>query len=106
MKRHRLKKEWETNIQDYRNSGLSKAAWCQKQNLPVHRLYYWLSRLSPETENQNKNERVNWISMNVPVVEEDIHATIRIHMQEATIELDVPFTPQVLSQVIQAVKQQ
>ncbi|MDM5186037.1 MULTISPECIES: hypothetical protein [Bacillus] len=34
---------------------------------------------------------MNWISMNVPVVEENIHATIRIHIQEATIELDVPF---------------
>lgn len=44
--------------------------------------------------------------MNVPDVEENTHATILIHMQEATIELDVPFTPQVLSKVIQAVKQQ
>ncbi|QEQ20455.1 IS66 family insertion sequence element accessory protein TnpB [Bacillus sp. BS98] len=104
MKRHLLKKEWETYIQDYKNSGLSKVTWCKKQNLPVHRLYYWLQKLSLETENQN--ECVNWISMNVPVVEENVHATIRIHIQEATIELDVPFTPQVLLQVMQAVKQQ
>lgn len=95
-----------TYIQDYKNSGLSKVAWCQKQNLPVHRLYYWLQKLSPETEEQNVNERVNWLSMNVPDGEENIHATIRIHMQEATIELDTPFTPQVLLQVMQAVKQQ
>ncbi|SFC59737.1 hypothetical protein SAMN04488168_106155 [Bacillus sp. 491mf] len=100
MKRHRLKKEWETYIQDYKNSGLSKVAWCQKQNLPVHRLYYWLQKLSPETEAQNVNERVNWLSMNVPDVEENIHATIRIHMQEATIELDTPFTPQVRSCIV------
>ncbi|WP_432804012.1 IS66 family insertion sequence element accessory protein TnpA [Bacillus cereus] len=39
MKRHLLKKEWETNIPNYKNSGLSKVAWCQKQNLPVHQLY-------------------------------------------------------------------
>ncbi|WP_242273669.1 hypothetical protein [Bacillus cereus group sp. BfR-BA-01310] len=49
---------------------------------------------------------MNWISLNVSVVEENIHATIRIHMQEATIELDVPFTPQVLLQVMQTMKQQ
>ncbi|WJE55530.1 hypothetical protein QRE66_28720 (plasmid) [Bacillus cereus] len=49
---------------------------------------------------------MNWISMNIPIVEENIHVTIRIHMQKATIELDVPFTPQVLLQVKQAVKQQ
>lgn len=44
--------------------------------------------LSPETENQNKNEHMDWISLNVLVVEENIHATIRIHMQEATINID------------------
>ncbi|MED1410798.1 MULTISPECIES: hypothetical protein [Bacillus] len=65
-----------------------------------------MNKLSPETEDQNKNEHVNWISLNVSVVEENIHATIRIHMQEATIELDVPFTPQVLLQVMQTMKQQ
>ncbi|WP_240517721.1 hypothetical protein [Bacillus pseudomycoides] len=49
---------------------------------------------------------MDWLSMNVPVIEEKIRATIRIHMKEATIELDVPFTPQVLLQVMQTVKQQ
>lgn len=50
-------------------------------------LFIFLNQLlSPETE--NKNEHVNWISLNVSVVEENIHATIRIHMQEATIDID------------------
>ncbi|MGG0241021.1 hypothetical protein [Bacillus rhizoplanae] len=31
MKKHLLKKEWEAYIQDYKISGLSKVAWCQKQ---------------------------------------------------------------------------
>lgn len=30
--------------------------------------------LSPETEDQNKNEHMNWISLNVPVVKENILA--------------------------------
>lgn len=59
MKRHLLKKEWETYIQDYKNSGSSKVAWCQKQNLSVQRLYCWLKKLSPETEEQNENDCVN-----------------------------------------------
>ncbi|MFA2833452.1 IS66 family insertion sequence element accessory protein TnpB [Bacillus paranthracis] len=92
MKGNLLKEEWETYIQNYKNSGLSKVSWCQKQSLPVHRLYYRMNKLSPETEEQNKNERVNWISMNASVVEVNIHATIRIHIQEATIELDVHYT--------------
>ncbi|PKR93312.1 hypothetical protein bcere0024_041040 [Bacillus cereus Rock4-18] len=31
---------------------------------------------------------MNWISLNAPVVEGDIHATILIHMQEATMNID------------------
>ncbi|EEL22247.1 Uncharacterized protein BC141101_02489 [Bacillus toyonensis] len=31
---------------------------------------------------------MNWISLNAPVVEGDIHATILIHMQEATMKID------------------
>ncbi|WP_412676076.1 IS66 family insertion sequence element accessory protein TnpA [Bacillus paramycoides] len=59
MNRHLFKKEWETYIQDYKNSGLSKVSWCQKQNLSVHQFILLVEKLSPETEDQNKNERVN-----------------------------------------------
>ncbi|MED1412497.1 MULTISPECIES: hypothetical protein [Bacillus] len=31
MEKHLLKKEWEVYIQDYKNSGLSKVAWCKKR---------------------------------------------------------------------------
>ncbi|WP_442852731.1 IS66 family insertion sequence element accessory protein TnpA [Bacillus sp. UNC437CL72CviS29] len=31
-------------MQDYKNSRLSNIAWCQKQNLSVHRPYYWLKK--------------------------------------------------------------
>ena len=55
MKRHRLKKEWETYIQDYKIADYQRFP-VSKQNLPVHRLYYWLHKLSSETENQNKIE--------------------------------------------------
>ncbi|WP_412676171.1 IS66 family insertion sequence element accessory protein TnpA [Bacillus paramycoides] len=42
-----------------KNSGLSKVSWCQKQNLSVHQFILLVEKLSPETEDQNKNERVN-----------------------------------------------
>lgn len=40
-----------------------------------------------------------------PSKEEKINTTIRIHLKEATIEIDAPFTPQVHLQVMQTVKQ-
>jgi hypothetical protein len=105
MKKRLIKKEWEAHIQDFKESGLSKAAWCQKQNLPVHRLYYWLKKLSPQANRPTESKRTKWVSVNIPPIEEKIHTTIRIHFKEATIEIDAPFTPQVLLQVMQTVKQ-
>lgn len=104
MTKQLIKKEWEAHIQDFKESGLSKAAWCQKQNLPVHRLYYWLKKLSPQVKDPNESKRTKWISMNVPPIEEKIHTNIRIHFKEATIEIDAPFTPHKLLQVMQTVK--
>ena len=55
MKRHLLKKEWETNIQDYKNSGLSKAAWCHKQNITVSDYKYNFSFPPSSNTTQNSN---------------------------------------------------
>ncbi|WP_412675841.1 IS66 family insertion sequence element accessory protein TnpA [Bacillus paramycoides] len=45
INRHLLKKEWETYIQDYKNNGLSKVSWCQKQNLSVHRFILLVEKI-------------------------------------------------------------
>lgn len=66
MKKRLIKKEWEAHIQDFKESGLSKAAWCQKQNLPVHRLYYWLKKLSPQADSPTESKRTKWVSVNIP----------------------------------------
>jgi hypothetical protein len=63
MKKRLIKKEWEAHIQDFKESGLSKAAWCQKQNLPVHWLYYWLKKLSPQADSPTESKRTKWVSM-------------------------------------------
>jgi hypothetical protein len=56
------------------------------------------------SERSNESKRTKWISMNVPTIEEKIHINIRIHFKEATIEIDAPFTPHKLLQVMQTVK--
>ena len=59
--------------------------------------------LSPQVKDPNESKRTKWISMNVPPIEEKIHINIRIHFKEATIEIDAPFTPHKLLQVMQTV---
>ncbi len=53
----------------------------------------------------NESKRTKWISMNDPPIEEKIYTNIRIHFKEATIEINAPFTPNMLLQVMQTVKQ-
>ena len=105
MKRRLNRQQWEAHIQDFKESGLSKAAWCQKQNLSVHRLSYWLRHCSPQGKAPNERISTSWIPMTVPDENQKISAPIRIHMNDATIDITIPFTPQTLLHVIQMVKE-
>ena len=35
---------WEKRIQDFHKSGLSRKEWCQKQQIPLSTLSYWIRK--------------------------------------------------------------
>jgi hypothetical protein len=39
---------WQQRIQDWKASGLSQKAWCQREQLPLSSLGYWRRRLRAE----------------------------------------------------------
>lgn len=36
---------WKERIQAFRDSGLTRRAWCREQGIPEHQLHYWLNRI-------------------------------------------------------------
>lgn len=40
---------WKERIADYRSSGLKAQEWCNKNNLPISSLRYWICKFNKET---------------------------------------------------------
>ena len=44
--RRKLRDQWMARIEDWKNSGLSRSAWCKQENIADHQFYYWKKLLS------------------------------------------------------------
>jgi len=40
-----LRQEWEGNLADFEQSGLSQSAWCRQRGYPLHQLQYWRKKV-------------------------------------------------------------
>lgn len=43
-----LRQEWEGNLANFEQSGLSQSAWCRQHGYPLHQLQYWRKKLSSD----------------------------------------------------------
>jgi hypothetical protein len=49
MSRTSKKEFWQSNINEYRSSGLTAENWCQTHNLSVSTLRYWITKIKKES---------------------------------------------------------
>ena len=42
---------WQQEISKFASSGLNRTAYCQKNNLSPHQMYYWCKKLRPDLFN-------------------------------------------------------
>lgn len=101
MKRLERQLLWQSRIQAFHASGeASAAAWCAKENVPVHSMYHWLRKSRTET----KIQPAQWL----PVVLEEstTPATIPITIKYngLTIECPVDFEETTLRKILQVVQ--
>lgn len=52
MSRTSKKEFWQSNINDYRTSGLSAQNWCQTHNVSISTLRYWITKFKNESLSQ------------------------------------------------------
>ncbi|MFC4557313.1 hypothetical protein ACFO3D_03710 [Virgibacillus kekensis] len=48
--------EWETRMDQWCESGLSMAAWCRKENINIHQMYYWKRKFDQQTDNTSSTD--------------------------------------------------
>lgn len=57
---------WQSNITDYRSSGLSADRWCQMNHLSVSTLRYWIAKLKRESSNQSFDVNPTFAKVELP----------------------------------------
>ncbi|RCW62167.1 IS66 family insertion sequence element accessory protein TnpA [Saliterribacillus persicus] len=94
--------EWETKMDQWSESGLSMAAWCRKENINIHQMYYWKRKFDHQTDNPSSSD---WLEISHSA-ETDEHSSIIIKVDRLSVEVKPQVDRQLLSDVIHLLKYQ
>ncbi|MGL4521588.1 MAG: IS66 family insertion sequence element accessory protein TnpA [Bacilli bacterium] len=102
-----LSELWTQRLENYKNSGLSKAAWCRREGIKEHQLHYWINKTKENNTNREKTNR--WIAVDtvlptsslVPTSEPSV---IELTIHDVRIKVDASFNEELLQRVLAVVK--
>lgn len=89
---------WSGQISEYRKSGETLVTWCEKNDVKIHTMKYWLRKQSPVL----KNPETAWVSC---VVEEPVSDTIILRIKNVEIEVMSGFQDELLLKVLRTLDQ-
>lgn len=91
---------WVQRIEDYHTSGLPQVVWCQKQQVKISALRYWLRKLKEEPSEDTSE----WVQLKVVENEKTTNsandAFIKIHVGTFGIEIRKGFDQSVLLDIV------
>ena len=100
---------WADRIRDYRQSGLPQKEWCQKHQLSISTICYWLRRIRQE-ENETVPE-AEPVFARLPSEQEicsgvtNGHSPVTIYLSESIrIEISLDCSPELLASLIGTLK--
>lgn len=89
---------WSGQISEYRKSGETLVKWCEKNDVKIHTMKYWLRKQSPIS----KNQETEWVSC---VVEEPARNTITLKIKNVEIEVMSGYPDELLLDVLRTLDQ-
>ena len=96
-----LRQEWQTIVAQYHVSGQSVRSWCQEQELPEHKLRYWLRKFREGSTLPTTSSESRFVA--VPSKPSPgIPSGIAVKVGHLSIEVQRGFDPQVLVEVVQS----
>ncbi|MHA6260028.1 IS66 family insertion sequence element accessory protein TnpA [Sporosarcina sp. CAU 1771] len=93
MKRKEKAIYWTEQISEYRQSGESLAQWCEKKDIKIYTMKYWLRKESPIL----KKQETAWVSC---VVEEPSRDKIILKIKSVEIEVMSGFRDKLLLRIL------
>ena len=99
MKRKEKELYWTDQISEYRQSGESLVEWCEKNDVKLHTMKYWLRKQSPVVSEKSETA---WVSC---LVEENSKDTITLKIKNVEIEVMSGFQEELLLKVLRTLEQ-
>ncbi|MDJ0332953.1 hypothetical protein [Planococcus sp. S3-L1] len=99
MKRKEKELYWTKQISDYRQSEESLVQWCEKKDIKIHTMKYWLRKQSPVSQ---KSQETAWVSC---LVEEPSSKTLTLKIKNVEIEVMSGFQDELLLKVLRTLDQ-
>jgi len=95
------RKLWTKRIQDYRTSGLTAAKWCEKNEISIHTLKYWITKFNKEKNQESK--KTKWTTI-IPA--ESKTESLKVIIGHSTIELAPGFDSETFKKVVRILNEQ
>lgn len=100
---NRIEKEnmWIERIDSYRLSGLSAKIWTEKNNVNIHTLKYWISRINIK-KRQNNNQSQPWVE--IKPIKHETKTPIKVTVNNVLIEVADNFNLQTFEEIVSVLK--
>jgi hypothetical protein len=93
---------WRARVDDYRSSGLSAPKWCQKNEVTLHQLRYWVRRIRQIDQQPGGWARVE-VRGDGPSGSVDGGSALTVRVGAASIDVRPGFDSSLLSEVLTVV---
>jgi hypothetical protein len=87
------KQQWSDKISDWRDSGLSMAAWCREHDESYYRFTYWRKRLEPKAQESGRFIELSWQA-----------ASLNLECNGFSLQIEAGFDPVLLRDVLAVLK--
>ncbi|WP_277680126.1 IS66 family insertion sequence element accessory protein TnpA [Gracilibacillus dipsosauri] len=92
--------EWQSRMDQWRESGLSIAAWCRQENIHTHQMYYWKRRFDQQSASPSA---IDWLEISTSA-NNDTDASLVIKIDKLVVEVKPHIDRQLLSDVLHLLK--
>lgn len=101
MTRVEQQTQWAASVNEYKDSGLSQAAWCKIKKINLRTFNYWFIK-SNKTDSL-KSKPSNWISLKASELNESPKVTsLTVRVGQAVVEVKPGFDPKLLLNIVKA----
>jgi len=97
---------WTARVKDYQTSGERVAAWCERNQVTSHQLYYWMRKVKDAERQQAlpAGGEPKWVALAVQDPTRDEAPPIVVKIGGAAVEVRAGFNATVFAEVARTLK--